>query len=186
MLASYATNHGCLVTFCFTTASSRASFLGVQPSECQTYIEKARTPPLTLTHAWQCFLRCLGSKQPHLLLLQLLLPGCCRMPQKKPSRRVLLIVTACPFICDSRCVGCKPPSFLGFSVTAPPFHPSSIGALSQKYIALPFVSSHVFLFCTPSRPIEQGAPQLFCFFPHFSSVVSVSMMLSTVKFARSP
>ena len=41
MLASHATSHGCLVTLArFNTASKRASFLGVQPSECQKYIEK--------------------------------------------------------------------------------------------------------------------------------------------------
>ena len=47
------TNQGCLVVFaCFTTASSNASFLGVQPSECQKNTEKTRKPPLTFTHAW--------------------------------------------------------------------------------------------------------------------------------------
>ena len=36
MFASHATNQKCLEVFaCFTTASSKASFLGVQNSECQ-------------------------------------------------------------------------------------------------------------------------------------------------------
>ena len=53
MFASHATNHGCLVTVaCLTAASSTASFLGVQPSECQMYTEKTRRPPPTFTHAW--------------------------------------------------------------------------------------------------------------------------------------
>ena len=34
------------------TASNKASFLGVQPSECQKYTEKTRNPPLMFTHAW--------------------------------------------------------------------------------------------------------------------------------------
>ena len=44
MFASHAINQGCLVTFvCFTTASSNASFLGAQPSECECYTEKTRS-----------------------------------------------------------------------------------------------------------------------------------------------
>ena len=52
MLASHATSQGCLVNLArFYTATSRASFLGVQPSECQKYTEKTRIPPRTFTQA---------------------------------------------------------------------------------------------------------------------------------------
>ena len=50
MLASHATSQACLVPLArFNTASSRASFLGVQPSECQKNTEKTRILPGTLT-----------------------------------------------------------------------------------------------------------------------------------------
>ena len=53
MFASHSINQGCLVNCdCFTTGSSRASFLGVQPSECHKYTEETRGPPRTFTHAW--------------------------------------------------------------------------------------------------------------------------------------
>ena len=53
MFASQAINHGCLVVLAsFTTASIKASCLGVQPSECQKYAEKARIPPRKISHAW--------------------------------------------------------------------------------------------------------------------------------------
>ena len=56
MFASHATTHGCLVAVaCFNTASNKASFSGVQPSQCQKYTEKTRKPPLTFTHAWAMF-----------------------------------------------------------------------------------------------------------------------------------
>ena len=43
--ASHATSHGGLVTLArYNTASSRASFLGVHPSECQKYTENTRMP----------------------------------------------------------------------------------------------------------------------------------------------
>ena len=52
MSASHAINHGCLVVFaCCKTASSRASFLGVQPSECQKYTEKT---PQTSSDVHRC------------------------------------------------------------------------------------------------------------------------------------
>ena len=53
MFASRAINHGCLVVLtCYTTASIKASFLGVQPSECQKYTANTRIPPRTCTHDW--------------------------------------------------------------------------------------------------------------------------------------
>ena len=52
MFASHASNHGCLVTFaCLATASRKASFLGVHPSERQKHTEKTLKHPLTFTHA---------------------------------------------------------------------------------------------------------------------------------------
>ena len=53
MLASHADCHGCLVvSACFKSASSRASFLEVQNYECQRYTVKTRKPPLTFAHDW--------------------------------------------------------------------------------------------------------------------------------------
>ena len=52
MFASHAINDGCLVVLaCFTTASIKASSLGVQPSECRMQTAKTRLPPRTFTHA---------------------------------------------------------------------------------------------------------------------------------------
>ena len=52
MLAQHATNQGCLVfPACFTIASIKTSFLGVQPSECKNRLQKTCRPPWTFTHA---------------------------------------------------------------------------------------------------------------------------------------
>ena len=83
MCASHAINYGCLVVLaCFRTASSKASFLGVHPSECQKYTEKTRNPPLTFTHAWAILpsLPGIESIAPSSTPPQLL-PSDCRLPQ---------------------------------------------------------------------------------------------------------
>ena len=117
MFASHAINHGCLVVLaCFRTASSRASFLGVQPAECQKHTEKTRNRPLTCTHAWGIL--------PSLPGIESIAPS--STPTTAPrmlqtAAKTPLGVCACDphcllFIGDSRCIRCKPPSFLGLFI----------------------------------------------------------------------
>ena len=117
MFASHAINHECLVVLaCFRTASSRASFLGVQPAECQKHTEKTRNRPLTCTHAWGIL--------PSLPGIESIAPS--STPTTAPrmlqtAAKTPLGVCACDphcllFIGDSRCIRCKPPSFLGLFI----------------------------------------------------------------------
>ena len=116
MLASHAISHRCVVTLaCFTTASSRASFLGVQPSECQKYTEKTSKPPLTFTHAWAIL--------PSLPGIEAIAPSSppTTGPKLLSAATKTLLTYAfdlhfCSIIGDSCCVSCKSQSYLGFSV----------------------------------------------------------------------
>ena len=84
LLASQATNFGCLVVLaCCTTASISASFLGVHPSECQMYTAKTRIPPVTFTHG-RFFVHFLGWTGPIRFPCRSMLPSSCRLLQKKP------------------------------------------------------------------------------------------------------
>ena len=116
MFASHAINHWCLVVLaCLRTTSGRASFLGVQLSECQKYTAKTRKPHLTFTPCLGIFL---------LIEIKTIVPSSAptTVPRllstatETPSDACFLILTACSFIRDSCCVSCKSPSFLGFSV----------------------------------------------------------------------
>ena len=149
MFASHATNQGCLVTSaCLTTASSNASCLGVQPSECQKHTEKPANLLQRSPMLGRVFLRYLRSNQSPLLLLPLLLSA-----TKTPTRRVLAILAASCFICDSRCIRRKSPSFRGL------YNELLLHFLLEKISHFPFLSSHVLPLCAPHRPIEQCAPQ---------------------------
>ena len=73
----------CLVVFtCFTTASIKASFLGVHPSECPKYAAKTCIPPLTLTTLERCSLHSQGWTKQLRCLCRPLLPDCCRLRQR--------------------------------------------------------------------------------------------------------
>ena len=147
MFASHATNHGCLVTVaCLTTASSKASFLGVPPSECQKYTEKTRRPPLTFTYAWAIL--------PWLPWIESIAPS--SAPTTAP--RLLSTATKTP---PDVCLRSSVPALSSVILVAfaANIHPSLASLLNCS-------SS------TPSRPIEQGTPQYFGSF--FISVLSSS------------
>ena len=71
-----------VVLTCFTTASIKASFLGVHPSECPKYAAKTCIPPLTLTTLERCSLHSQGWTKQLRCLCRPLLPDCCRLRQR--------------------------------------------------------------------------------------------------------
>ena len=95
-----------VVLTCFTTASIKASFLGVHPSECPKYAAKTCIPPLTLTTLERCSLHSQGWTKQLRCLCRPLLPDCCRLRQRL-TRRVLAVLTAFILDGDPYCVGCK-------------------------------------------------------------------------------
>ena len=164
MFASHATSHGCFVALAlFSTASKIASFLG---DRCARSVLRT----FSLLHA-------------HLPILPSFPAMDLTAPSSSPTTAPKLlsnatkiypdvcftILTACFLICDSRCIRFISPSFLRLFVELLLhfFLPQSV--LNPKEdIALASKSSHVLPLCTPSRSIQQGAPQQHCFSFHFS------------------
>ena len=151
ILASHATSQGCLVTLArFNTASSRASFLGVQPSECQKYTEKTRIPPCTFTQAWVILpsLPGIDATAPSFspTTVPKLLSTAIKTPPDVCLRSSLLALSSVILAASAA----NSPSFLGLSVELLLhfFLPQSV--LNPKEdIALSFVSSHVLPLCAP-------------------------------------
>ena len=144
-------NHKCRVVLaCFRNASSKASFLGVQPCKCQKYTEKTRKPPLTLTHAW--------ASLPSLPGIESIAPS------YAPTTAPRLLSTAAktpPGVCfrsslpavssgNSCRVRCKSPSFIGLFVELLLHFLLPLSVLNSKEdIAFSFEPSHVLPLCAP-------------------------------------
>ena len=167
MFASHATSHGCLVvSACFKSASSRASFLGVQPSECQKYAQKTRKPPLTFAHAWAII-----PSLPETESIALF-----SAPTTAP-RFLSTATKTLPYVCFRSSLLAISSVILASS--AANLHPSLASLLNCSCISsflnlcsIPKKISHFpFVFSLYSKPI-QGAPQYSCFFLHFSCVFS--------------
>ena len=114
----------------FRAAFIRASFLGVQPSECQKYTEK------TFARAWAILPSLLGigpivpSSTP--TTAPRLLSNASKTPPDVCLRSSLPAVSSV-FLSASCCARCKPPSFLGLFVELLlHFPPSSICAQFQR------------------------------------------------------
>ena len=113
MFASHSINQGSLVTYaCFTTASSKASFLGFQPSECQK-IHRENTQTSSHIH------RCLGDSSFVSLDRSFFRPHTrsqVAVDRHKNSPDVCLRSSVPTFSSVILAACCLSPSFLGFSV----------------------------------------------------------------------
>ena len=151
MFAFHATSHGCpVVLACLRTASSRASFLGVQPSECQNNNEKTRNPPVAFTHAWAILPSLPGSTQSSLLLLPQLLPKLLSTATKTPPdvcfRSSLLALSSVILAASAADLHPSLASLLNCSsISSFP----SLRFIPKKISHFPFVPSHVLPLCAP-------------------------------------